>query len=371
MYPTQFLDVNRKTSLSLIVFSMMLLASCSTKPETDCEPGLPCISENGPHPLLSDYGIFKGELKQLEPIDALLPYDLNTELFSDYAQKRRLVYVPDGRVIEHTDGDKLDFPVGSVLVKTFLYDHNLQDESGERTILETRLLILREDGWTAETYIWNEDQTEARLHRTGATKTISWNDEKGVHREVNYRIPSVNDCSNCHGENGKITPLGPEISNLNKTYPYDDGVSNQISKWQQKGFLQTDEDPSNLPRLPGWDDPSTGPPDLRARAYLDVNCSNCHNPSGSASNSALFLEYGRTDPFHLGICKNAVAAGAGSGGLIYNIVPGKPDESILHFRMNSTKPEIRMPEIGRTLIHEEAVKLIREWIQNMDLSACD
>lgn len=371
MYINQFFGGNPKTCLSLIVLSLMLLTSCSTKSENGCEPGIPCIPENGPHPFLSDYGIFEGDLEQLEPVDALLPYDLNTELFSDYAQKNRLVYVPEDQTMEHTGGDKLDFPVGSILVKTFLYDHDLQDDSGERTILETRLLILRDDGWTAETYVWNEDQTEARLHRIGETKEISWNDEKGVHWDVTYRIPSVNDCSNCHGSNGQITPLGPKISNLNKTYSYDDGESNQITRWQEKGFLQVDEDLSNLTRLPGWDDPSSGPLNLRARAYLDVNCSNCHNPSGSASNSALFLEYERTDPFHLGICKNAVAAGAGSGGLTYNIVPGKPAESILYFRMNSTKPEIRMPEIGRTIIHDEAVELIRKWIQNLDLPPCN
>lgn len=371
MYINHFFALNHESCLSLVVILMALLVSCSTKSETGCEPGIPCIPEKGPHPLLSDYGLFKGELKQLKPVDALLPYDVNTELFSDYAQKHRMVYIPEGQTIEHLGEDALDFPVGSILVKTFLYDHNLQDNSGERTILETRLLVLREGGWTAETYLWNEDQTEAKLHRTGDTRAVSWKDERGLQRDVAYRIPSVNDCSNCHGGSGKIVPLGPTVSNLNKLFSYNDGTTNQLTKWQQKGFLQVKEDPESMSRLPDWNDPSSGPLDLRARAYLDVNCSNCHNPSGSASNSALFLEYGRTDPFHLGICKNAVAAGAGSGGLTYSIVPGKPDESILYFRMNSTKPEIRMPEIGRTLIHDEAVDLIREWIQNLDLPPCD
>lgn len=371
MYTNHFFAVNHKTCLSLTILLLLILASCTTKSETGCEPDIPCIPETGPHPLLSDYGLFKGELQQLEPIDALLPYDVNTELFSDYAQKRRLIYIPDGKSIVQTAEGDLEFPLGSVLVKTFMYEHNLQDESGERTILETRLLILREEGWSAETYVWNEDQTEATLHQTGDTKTISWNDEEGVQRNVSYRIPSVNDCSNCHGGNGDISTLGPTIRNLNKTYFYDDGESNQITKWQQNGFLQVDKDPSTMPQLPVWDDPASASLNLRTRAYLDVNCANCHHPSGSASNSALFLEFEQTDPFHLGVCKTAVAAGTGSGGLRYNIVPGKPEKSILFYRMNSTEPAIRMPEIGRTLIHEEAVELIGEWIKNLNLPPCD
>ena len=46
-------------------------------------------------------------------------------------------------------------------------------------------------------------------------------------------------------------------------------------------------------------------------------------------------------------------AGSGSGGLNYAIVPGNADESITHYRMNSNEPDVRMPEIGRTLIHDE------------------
>ncbi len=32
------------------------------------------------------------------------------------------------------------------------------------------------------------------------------------------------------------------------------------------------------------------------------------------------------------------------------------------YRMNSTSPAVAMPELGRSLIHDEGVQLIRDWI---------
>ena len=63
--------------------------------------------------------------------------------------------------------------------------------------------------------------------------------------------------------------------------------------------------------------------------------------------------------------KPPVAAGRGSGGLSYDIVPGKPEESILVFRTGSIDPGIMMPELGKRLIHEEGLALLREWVAAM------
>lgn len=73
-----------------------------------------------------------------------------------------------------------------------------------------------------------------------------------------------------------------------------------------------------------------------------------------------------TAPLALGIGKAPVAAGKGSGGRMFSIVPGSPDESILVYRIESTDPGVMMPEMGRRLVHEEGVSLIREWIQSMN-----
>lgn len=328
------------------------------------------IPEGTPHKKLSDYGLYRGEMKNLMPDNGLLPYDLNTQLFSDYAQKLRLVYVPEGTPATYREKMVFEFPVGSIIVKNFFYAHDLREPSAGRKIIETRLLMHKAEGWTAETYVWNEEQTEAYRQIAGSTETVSWRDEEGLLRTARYVIPTKNDCKTCHAFNGNIVPLGPKARNLNKRYPYTDGSANQLVKWQKTGILQGSPEPEDAPRVPVWDDPSTGSIEQRARAYLDVNCANCHNPGGSANNSGLYLEYDQQDPAKLGVCRMPVSAGKGSGGLKYDIVPGQPDSSILVYRMEATDPEIRMPEIGRTLVDEEAVALIREWIEQMDAPGC-
>ena len=47
------------------------------------------------------------------------------------------------------------------------------------------------------------------------------------------------------------------------------------------------------------------------------------------------------------------------------IKPGSAEESILHYRINSSELEVRMPELGRELIHTEGVELIHDWINSL------
>lgn len=360
---------NGRLTVIASFFGIGLLAffinACDTNP---CKNGIqsPCIPVEEPHPKLSDYHLYEGALSDLDPVAGLLPYDLNTQLFSDYAQKQRFVYVPTDSSVAYKDEGVLNFPVGSMLVKNFYYDLDQTDAPSDREIIETRLLMRNETEWTAETYVWNEDQTEAFLQQAGDLKKVGWTDQAGKSRKVNFLIPTKNDCKTCHSHNGKLLPLGPEVRNLNKIYQYADGSENQLVKWELNGILTARPDQQNAPKVPVWDDPSTGSLEQRARIYLDVNCANCHSREGSAYNSGLFLNYRQDDPFRLGVMKPPVAAGTGSGGLNYNIVPGQPDQSILVYRMESVHPAKRMPEIGRTLVHEEAVELIREWVRRMD-----
>ena len=87
--------------------------------------------------------------------------------------------------------------------------------------------------------------------------------------------------------------------------------------------------------------------------------------TGPRSNSGLDLLASQQNPTSFGIYKPPVAAGIGSGGPAYDIVPGKPDQSILAFRIASTHPGIMMPELGKRLVHKEGVALVREWIAAM------
>ena len=118
-----------------------------------------------------------------------------------------------------------------------------------------------------------------------------------------------------------------------------------------------------------WDDAKSGPLDQRARQYLKVNCGHCHAPQGSASNSGLFLDGSAGEVAAFGIGKRPVAAGRASGDLDFVIAPGKPDESIMIRRMESTDPGIAMPELGRTTVHREGVALLRQWIAAMPPAA--
>ena len=110
--------------------------------------------------------------------------------------------------------------------------------------------------------------------------------------------------------------------------------------------------------------------DQRARAYLDINCGHCHSKTGPADTSGLFLDASVTDPIRWGRCKTPVAAGQGTGGNLFSVVPGSPDDSILIYRMVSLDPGAMMPELGRSLVHAEGVALVRDWISTLP-GACD
>jgi len=123
--------------------------------------------------------------------------------------------------------------------------------------------------------------------------------------------------------------------------------------------------PDRAPRVPVWDDPATGSLEDRARTYLEINCAHCHSPGGPGRTTGLDLTWGPQQPVELGVYKYPVAAGRGSGDRLFGIVPGKPDESILMFRLTSLDPGVMMPELGRRMVHEEGVALLRDWIVAM------
>ncbi len=133
----------------------------------------------------------------------------------------------------------------------------------------------------------------------------------------------------------------------------------------EAGYLKGAPAHDAAPKLAVWNDPSSSSLDDRARAWLEINCAHCHNPHGPASNSGLDLRFSQRDPVKWGVMKVPVAAGRGSGGRSYDIVPGKPDESILTYRLESTEPGIMMPELPRRMVDEESLSLIKEWIASM------
>ena len=309
-------------------------------------------------PKLSDYRFFKDLTSQI-PVDEVLPYELQSDLFSDYTHKQRFVYVPPRMKVGHEKNKVFMFPVGSVLIKTFSYQNTMSELTPQ--LLETRLLIHSEGGWKAVSYIWNEDQSEAYLSLVGGTIQTSFSDEDGNIRSVRYRAPNKNQCKECHQINASLTPIGPKARNMNLTLSYDDEPQNQLAKWHDLGWIDQDIDFMKMINYSSLNEDIED----RARAYLEINCAHCHIPGGAADTTGLYLMLEETNKKSLGFYKKPVAAGKASFNLKYSIVPKKPNQSILLRRMESMDPGIMMPESGRALKHAEGIEVISEWINSL------
>lgn len=345
---------------------------------------------------LSDWHVLTVADGRLAPNAGVLPYDLATPLFSDYAHKLRTVWMPAGTHAAYSPDAAFDFPVGTILSKTFYYprtagaaeDAVLRStdalpgtpaaglDLSQVRLVETRLLVRRADGWLALPYVWNAQQTDAELQRTGDQRTLALTDaahaDAPAHR-FTYVVPNENQCASCHVTDLKtkaFTPLGPKARNLHRPLHYLDGDEDQLARWVKAGFLQGVPAADALPSSTDWRDTAL-PLDRRARAYLDVNCAHCHQARATASNTALRLDFGAPLDAATGLCKATVAAGKGTGDRLFDLVPGQPDASVLPFRMASTEGGVMMPELGRGLVHDEGVALVRAWIAAMPGNCAD
>jgi uncharacterized repeat protein (TIGR03806 family) len=315
---------------------------------------------------LSEYELFTGEIAQQRPAPGVVPYDLRTALFSDYASKLRFVRVPSGQRARYSPGWSFDFPVGTVIAKTFAYPADMRRPGERLDLIETRILLHQKAGWIGLPYVWNEERTEATLKLAGAMVDASWIDPRGERVDHRYMVPNVNQCKGCHRTSGEVmAPIGLKARYLNGDFAYAEGVENQLAHWSRVGLLEGAPPADQIPRVPVWDNPGTGSLDQRARAYLEINCAHCHSLTGPARTTGLDLTWGAHEPVKLGVYKFPVAAGRGSGDRLYGIVPGKPDQSILMYRMTSLDPGVMMPELGRRMVHQEGVELLREWIAAM------
>jgi uncharacterized repeat protein (TIGR03806 family) len=315
-----------------VIFLAFVLYSCD-------EDGLaPDENTIGFAPRISDYNIFTGDPSALMPSEGFEGYELSTELFSDYARKQRLIKLPSGTTMRALGEGLPEFPDSTILVKTFYYFNDARDTAKGRRILETRLIVKAQQKWNVATYVWNEEQNDAFLLTTGVNTTVNWIDEKGRGKVVSYHIPSNRECASCHHSSGSVLPIGPKLRNLNINVWRNSDLVNQLSYFASLDILDQ-IDPAQVETLPKWDDTSL---DLegRARAYLDVNCAHCHSKNGQATDSNLLLNY--ETPFSETRIQNR------KGGI--------------HKQMR----EGEMPQIGTTVVHEEAIELIRSYIETLN-----
>lgn len=313
-----------------------------------------------PYVKLSEYNFFEGELKKLQPVYKVIPYDLNSSLFTDYAHKSRFIWMPAGASATYSaDSEVLNFPHSTVLIKNFYYDH-VQPQNMRR-IIETRLMIKKNSQWIFATYVWNDEQTEAYLDMGGSFTTVTWN-EGSETKTTNYRIPSQTECFTCHKNNNEAIPIGPKPQNLNKLYPYSTGSTNQLQKLKAEGYLEGNI-PTDIVSTVDWTD--TGKPlNDRVRSYLDINCAHCHKESSHCDYRPMRLAFNETtNPLNLGVC---VQRHEPVSGMIYIISSGDAQRSVMHYRLSSTNEAVRMPLLGRTVVHDEALDMITQWINGME-----
>ncbi|WP_299883300.1 hypothetical protein [uncultured Lacinutrix sp.] len=316
--------------------------------------------ENVPYQTLSEYNFFKEELKDLEPVFGVLPYELNSSLFSDYAKKKRFVWMPENvKATYVSDHLPFNFPIGTVLIKNFYFE-NIQPNNTKR-IIETRLMIKKADQWIFAEYLWNEAQSEATLTSEGSVVNIEWIQDNEI-KNVNYRVPAAAECFTCHNKFGTPVPIGPKPQNIFKDLQYSDGLKNQMQKWVEMDYLEPNY-PSNIIATVNWKDTSLSL-DLRARSYIDINCAHCHSEESYCEYRPMRFAFNENDDLiNMGVCVEPDTNVNSS--LTHIIKPNSPNESVAFFRMSSTLEEYRMPLIGRTLKHTQGIRLVEEWIESL------
>ena len=366
------LSIFHKNSLLwAVVIGVGVLSGCGSEPQKQVDPPPPAASI--PYETLSEYNFFDGPLANIEPRTGVVPYTVVSPLWSDGANKQRFLVLPEGQKVKFGADETWEFPDGAIIIKHFAFPQDKREPDGALQHVETRLLIRDSsspEGFTAHTYVWNDEQTEAYRKVAGKHVMLNFIDEAGANVSQEYIIPNTNQCGNCHERDDVYQGLGLVTPQVN--FDLEDGgaVKNQLARLEAAGIF--DAPLPDLGTLPAFTAPSGAAPiEDRARAYLHANCSHCHRPGGGGGPSGLVLLHWEMDPTKNGICKGTVAAGSGTGSLQYDVVPGKPEQSIMIFRMKSTDPEIKMPEIPNLLPDQSGIQLISEWITSLaSLPAC-
>jgi uncharacterized repeat protein (TIGR03806 family) len=372
--------MNKKILFILLSSISLLIISCNneTEEEYNSIPTSPVKVDltQVPFPKLSDYHFFEGEMKNQIPSLNVLPYAPASSLFTDYAHKKRFVWMPIGlKATYNGDSKVLELPVGAALIKTFYYD-KIQPNNTTR-IIETRIMIRKQTGWIFADYVWNDAQTEAYLDLNGSFLNISWKDENNIIKTTDYRIPSEVQCIICHKNtenvNGNLQtihiPIGIKPQNLNLNYNYGTSTQNQLTKWIEQGYLENNFTfPTENNSTIDYNDTSKSL-EKRVRSYLDINCAHCHQNGKHCDYRPMrfaFNETGATNGLtNMGVCVDTQDMQNFAPSLGKIITPGNINRSMLYYRLNTTNEAFRMPLHGRTVVHEEAISLIGQWINSL------
>ena len=311
---------------------------------------------------LSESGVFS-DLQTQTPAPGLIPYGVNSPLWSDGAYKTRFLALPDTSQITFSAAGNWGFPPGAVLVKNFYLELE-RGEPASRRIVETRFLVKRDEGeeWDGFSYQWNPAGTDATLLAGSATQPFTITDPAApggsyVHE---YYFPSRVECGICHTEAAGHV-LGVRTGQLNGQYDYDRARDNQLRTLNHLGLFTEDIGPVQAawPRLT---EPLSADPDLgqRARSYLDANCSHCHRPEGTGRGG---LDLRQATPLAATGLLDALPEAGDLGVKGARLLrPGVPDSSVLYLRLLDLG-RFRMPPLASARVDQEAAGVVRAWIE--------
>ena len=344
--------MRRSGAVALVTIAIAAAALLVADGRAESAPGLP--------EWLSQTGLYD-ETGEVDPRNA--PFSPQYPLWSDGAGKSRWIYLPGGTRIDASDIDAWRFPPGTKLWKEFSWN-------GRK--VETRMLWKPDDEWLFATYVWNDDQTDARLApESGIPDVVE------VAPGKRHSIPSVADCHSCHLSSPAVVlgftalqlsddrdPLAPHAEPL------------PVGALTLSSLLASDRlEPQR------WDLVSS-PPRVResspvARAaigYLSANCGGCHNDTGQLARVGLDLLHDAgagadaREPVH------ATAVDAPGRYVVPGhspessrlVAPAAPERSAVLFRMQSRRPSSQMPPLGTVLPDREAIDLVRGWIEELE-----
>lgn len=300
------------------------------------------------------------------PAPELVPYDVRSPLWSDGAEKRRFLVIPDGTSIGFRASGAWDLPVGAILVKEFALELERGNPASTHA-LETRFFVRRASGWEGYTYQWNDAQTEAYLLDNGTTRTFTVTDpDEPQPIQHTHVYPSRSDCQRCHTAAAGGT-LGLQTGQLNRSFDYGAVTDNQLRALEHAGFFGGCL-PARPPALAQLADPTDATANLaaRARSYLHANCAHCHLPGGTAPTA--FDLRAETAWSATGLC-DAVPQHGDLGVPGARLVrPGNAGDSTIWLRA-AMRGADQMPPLATLLPDEHGSNVIEAWID--DLAGCN
>jgi hypothetical protein len=384
-------------------------------PPADMRCPLPKLSQTG----CIDAQPFSDPKLPIKMASVVVPYEINSPLWSDGALKSRGMRLPTGGKIHvrdcvanpaeccvlnpltltgclpPADDGKWVFPAGTVLVKNFFFPDTSRP-SGMK-LVETRLFVHLDktvdvEGkmteWVGYGYQWDDAQTDATIVGTlvpGSDSDVSatFNVKPtagGATQQIKWSYPSRLDCVTCHMP---ITPksnpaggsIGPETIQMNRTVMGE--TMNQIDKFTTMNlFEKAPTKPYKAALVAPYPGQSGSPPanatlEQRARSYLHANCAFCHRPDGLWQGFDIRYDVPFKSTY---VCDSDPGKGNLGVDGAKLVTPKTPATSLMLLRMKAPPGNEmnggtgRMPAIGSQVVDTQATDLISQWITS--INAC-